>query len=96
MFKGSNGKHYFSIGLLYVGDILLASHDVTELVKTFARSFDITIRDNGSRFLGFNLYQDPDTYEIRITFEDYLHRVVGHVNSLPEEEVTINIQRWKF
>ena len=84
-----NGKHYFSIGLLYVDDILIASHDITSLVATFERRFDITFGSNGSRFLGFNLYQDDNTHEIRITFEDYLDRAVEHVESLPENEVTI-------
>jgi len=93
-----NEKHYFSIGLLYVDDILIASHDITILVETFGRRFEITFGANGSRFLGFNLYQDPDTYEIKITFEDYLDRAVEHVESLPEEEVAIfmmvGIQQW--
>jgi len=87
---GPGGKYYFSIGLLYVDDILLTSHDITELVNTFSRRFDITTGANGSRFLGFNLYQDEKTREIRITFEDYLDRAVEHVESLPEEEVTIH------
>jgi hypothetical protein len=90
MKTGPGGKHYFSIGLLCVDDILLASHDVTELVNTFSRRFDITTGENGSRFLGFNLYQDKDTHEIRTTFEDYLDRAVEHVESLPEEEVTVH------
>jgi hypothetical protein len=76
------GKHYFSIGLLYVDDILIASHDITALV-TFQRRFEITFGENGSRFLGFNLYQDPKSHEITITFEDYLDRAVEHVESLP-------------
>ena len=83
------GKHYFSIGLLYVDDILIASHDITELVESFGRRFEITFGANGSRFLGFNLTQNPDTYEITITFEDYLDRAVEHVESLPDEEITI-------
>ena len=36
------------------------------------------------------MYQDPKTFEIRITFEDYLQRAVEHVESVPEEEVTIH------
>jgi hypothetical protein len=93
------GKHYFSIGLLYVDDILIASHDITALVETFQRRFEITFGDNGSRFLGFNLHQDPNnSHEITITFEDYLDRAVEHVESLPDEEVTmftmVGILQW--
>ena len=39
------------IGLVYVEDILLASHDATELVQTFGRRIDITIGKIGFRFL---------------------------------------------
>ena len=53
-FHSHGGKHYFSIGLLYVDDILIASHDITALVETFQRRFEITFGENGSRFLGFN------------------------------------------
>ena len=73
-----------------MGDVLLASHDATGLAETFARRYGITIGENGSRFPGFNLFQDPGTFEIRITFEGYLQRAVEHVESLPEEEATIH------
>ena len=83
------GKYYFSIGMLYVDDIALASHDVTTLINVFSRRFRISVGENGGKYLGFNMWQDPKTKAIRINFVDYLTRAVEQVAATDPDEVTI-------
>ena len=83
------GKCFFSIGMLYVDDIALASHDVTDLINIFSRRFRISVGENGGKYLGFNMWHDPKTKAIRINFSDYLSRAVEQVASTDPNEVTI-------
>ena len=75
--------------MLYVDDIALASHDITDLINVFSRRFRISIGENGGKYLGFNLWQDPKTKTIRINFSDYLSRAVEQVASMDPDEVAI-------
>ena len=49
----------------------------------------MTTSDNGSIFLGLNVWQDPTTFEITISFKDYLEETLLRLASLPSSEVTL-------
>ena len=87
--RSHKGNHFFSIGMLYVDDIALASYGITDLMNVFSRRFRISVGENGGKNLGFNLWQDPNTKPIRINFSSYLSRAVEQVASMNPDDVTI-------
>ena len=50
----SHKGNIFSIRMLYVDDIALASHNSTELISAFSHRFRISIGDSCGEYLGFN------------------------------------------
>ena len=82
-------KYYYNIVFLYVDDTVIGSYNLSGVLAKFSRRFDMTTGANGSTFLGLNVWQDPSTFEITISFKDYLEENLLRLASLPSFEVTL-------